>query len=130
MQRIFIGFLLLSLGSFAVSLGILSLFTSRQPDVLLPSQNAIASPRTPEMLVRVAALEKQLNDDWDDGEGWKKFGRSNMMLGRSSKAVAASSQETTPLPPSAEVNSAWHWLEQIAVERNSHRWGRPQSRRA
>jgi len=66
----------------------------------------------PQVMEMVAQLEKRLQENPKDGEGWKRLGRSYMVLGRNGDAVAAYSQAAELLPKDKDVRLA---LQQLAA---------------
>lgn len=66
----------------------------------------------PQVMEMVARLEKRLQENPNDGEGWKRLGRSYMVLGRNRDAVAAYSQAAELLPADKDVRLA---LQQLAA---------------
>lgn len=66
----------------------------------------------PQVMQMVAQLEKRLQENPQDGEGWKRLGRSYMVLGRNADAVSAYSQAAELLPKDADVRQA---LQQLAA---------------
>jgi cytochrome c-type biogenesis protein CcmH/NrfG len=64
----------------------------------------------PEVMQMVARLEKRLQDNPDDGEGWKRLGRSYQVLGRNRDAITAYSRAAELLPNDNDVNFALQQL--------------------
>jgi cytochrome c-type biogenesis protein CcmH/NrfG len=74
----------------------------------------------PQVMQMVAQLEKRLQENPQDGEGWKRLGRSYMVLGRNGDAVSAYSQAAELLPNDADVRQALQQLAAMAASGGSN----------
>jgi len=71
-----------------------------------PSMPAAAQAFPPEVLEMVARLEKRMAESPNDGEGWKRLGRSYAVMGRHSDAIQAYLKAVALLPDDAEIQAA------------------------
>lgn len=74
----------------------------------------------PEALAMVARLEGKLKDNPNDGEGWKRLGRSYMVMGRYRDAVSAYSSAAELLPDDPQVKEVIQQLAEIAGQGGRH----------
>ena len=83
---------------------------------------AVASPPDQaQILSRVAALRRRVEDRPEDLEGWKMLGRSYMSLGRFRDAVEAWSWVKKLSPRDPQAAAALDRLAKIARERGVHK---------
>ena len=75
-----------------------------------PTQSTQQFP--PEVLAMVAQLEKRMVSSPDDGLGWKRLGRSYVVMGRQSEAIQAYQKAARLLPEDEAVRDALAQLEQ------------------
>lgn len=80
------------------------------------------SPATvpPEALAMVARLEGKLEKSPNDGEGWKRLGRSYTVMGRYRDAVSAYSRASELLPNDPQVMAALQQLSELARRGGRH----------
>lgn len=74
----------------------------------------------PQVMQMVAQLEQRLQQDPSDGEGWKRLGRSYMVMGRYNEAVSAYSSAAELLPNDKDVEQALQQLAAIAAAGDKH----------
>lgn len=86
-----------------------------EPAAQAPMQNV-----PPEALAMVARLEKKLVNNPNDGDGWKRLGRSYTVMGKYSEAVSAYTSAAELLPNDNEIRQALQQLAQIAGSRGRH----------
>jgi len=70
------------------------------------SASAPAAAFPPEVMEMVARLEKRMAESPNDGTGWKRLGRSYMVMGRRDDAIAAYRKASSLLPEDADVKAA------------------------
>lgn len=135
--RILVG--LLAIVSVAASMAFAALlthpvFSNEEAGAALPAPAVAARSETPErtetprsqtpdraeILLRVEQLNRRLQADPSDGEGWKMLGRSMMVLERYAEAVSAYSQAAQIRPNDPEIRGALSQLESIAQQRGKH----------
>lgn len=82
----------------------------------------VRSPVTvpPEALAMVTRLEGKLEKTPGDGEGWKRLGRSYMVMGRNRDAVSAYSRASELLPNDPQVKAALQQLSELAALGGRH----------
>jgi cytochrome c-type biogenesis protein CcmH len=68
----------------------------------------------------VARLEQRLQQSPEDGAGWKRLGRSYMVLGRYREAVSAYTSAAELLPGDRDIQQALWQLAAIAAAGNKH----------
>jgi cytochrome c-type biogenesis protein CcmH/NrfG len=81
---------------------------------------ANGQPFPPQVMEMVTRLEQRLQQNPEDGEGWKRLGRSYMVLGRYSEAVSAYTSAAELLPRDKEIQQALQELAAIAAAGNKH----------
>lgn len=74
----------------------------------------------PEALAMVARLEGKLAKNPDDGDGWKRLGRSYMVMGRYQEAVTAYGSAANLLPDDPQIKEALQQLAEIARRGSRH----------
>lgn len=74
----------------------------------------------PQVMEMVGRLEQRLQQNPEDGAGWKRLGRSYMVLGRYSEAVSAYTSAAELLPEDKEIQQALQELAAIAAAGNKH----------
>jgi cytochrome c-type biogenesis protein CcmH/NrfG len=77
----------------------------------------------PEALAMVSRLESKLAKNPDDGDGWKRLGRSYMVMGRYQYAVSAYASAARLLPDDQQVMAALQQLAEIADRGGRHPLG-------
>ncbi len=65
----------------------------------------------PEVLEMVARLEKRMAGSPNDGNGWKRLGRSYMVMGRRNEAISAYRKAAALLPDDADIRASLQQLE-------------------
>ena len=107
-----------------LSFGGLSLYGGWQADTFLklagnndpvfaPQQETRSTQQfPPEVLAMVAQLEKRMASSPDDGIGWKRLGRSYVVMGRQGDAIDAYRKAAKLLPDDGAVREALAQLEQ------------------
>ena len=118
----FSGFsLFLLLGSFALygswqADTVLNLLSTGAAPVPSPIPKIDRSSATvpPEALAMVSRLEGKLAKNPDDGDGWKRLGRSYMVMRRYQEAVSAYSAAAKLLPDDGQIKLALQQLAEIA----------------
>lgn len=73
---------------------------------VMAQQSTAPAAFPPEVLEMVARLEKRMADSPDDGEGWKRLGRSYRVMGRRDEALSAYRKAAALLPDDADVRDA------------------------
>ncbi len=96
---------------------LLTLAGANMGEMPVVSQRSAAPPAAfpPEVLEMVARLEKRMADSPDDGEGWKRLGRSYMVMGRRDEAITAYRKAAALLPNDADIRDSLAQLETNAV---------------
>jgi cytochrome c-type biogenesis protein CcmH len=74
----------------------------------------------PQVMEMVARLEQRLQQNPEDGAGWKRLGRSYMVLGRYREAVSAYTSAAELLPGDRDIQQALWQLAAIAAAGNKH----------
>jgi cytochrome c-type biogenesis protein CcmH/NrfG len=74
----------------------------------------------PQVMEMVARLEQRLQQNPEDGAGWKRLGRSYMVLGRYREAVSAYTSAAELLPDDRDIQQALQQLAAIAAAGNKH----------
>lgn len=92
----------------------------------MPATAPSSTTVPPEALAMVTRLEGKLEKNPNDGEGWKRLGRSYMVMGRYRDAVSAYSTALELLPNDPQVREAMQQLTEIASQGDRH----PQSAEA
>lgn len=82
---------------------------SSMPMAAMPSPTP-AAVFPPEVLDMVARLEKRMMDNPDDGEGWKRLGRSYRVMGRQEEAIKAYQKAAKILPDDTDIKTALNEL--------------------
>lgn len=88
--------------------------SSRSQSRPMPATAPSSTTVPPEALAMVARLEGKLEKNPNDGEGWKRLGRSYMVMGRYRDAVSAYSTASELLPDDPQVKEAIQQLAEIA----------------
>jgi len=84
-----------------------------------PDQHQGQGQFPPQVMQMVAQLEKRLQDSPKDVDGWKRLGRSYMVMKRYSDAVTAYTQAAELAPNDGDIQSALAELASIAGSKNS-----------
>ena len=94
-----------------------------QPEPIPAAPPPAASQARPDMgtiVARVEALERRLEANPDDLDGWKMLGRSFMSLNRPREAVGAWSRAAQIAPSDPDVRSAIAQLMDLARRSGAH----------
>ena len=83
-----------------------------------PERSSATVP--PEALAMVARLEGKLEKNPNDGEGWKRLGRSYMVMGRYRDAVSVYGRASELLPNDQQVKAALQQLSEVARRGGRH----------
>lgn len=86
----------------------------------MPAAGRSSTTVPPEALAMVKRLEGKLEKNPNDGEGWKRLGRSYMVMGRYRDAVSAYSKASELLPDDPQVNEGLQQLAEIASQAGRH----------
>lgn len=85
-----------------------------QQTTLIAGSEPSSTSIPPQALAMVTRLEGKLAKNPDDGQGWKRLGRSYMVMGRYKDAVSAYSLAAELLPNDEEIKQAMQELAEIA----------------
>jgi len=85
-------------------------------DVMSTMAQPSAAAFPPEVLEMVARLEKRMVDSPNDGDGWKRLGRSYTVMGRRDEAIIAYRKAAALLPNDADISAS---LEELQVNTGS-----------
>jgi cytochrome c-type biogenesis protein CcmH len=114
----------LALCSVAVSMTAGALLTRPGPAAPAAASNPANERPDPEAIVaRVEALERRLEANPDDLDGWKMLGRSFMALDRPREAVGAWSRAAQIAPSDPDVRRALAQLMDLARRSGAHEEG-------
>jgi cytochrome c-type biogenesis protein CcmH len=123
-SRVAIGIAALAVISVVASMTAGAMLT--QPRSVPAAPPPSASPVQPDMdtiVARVEALERRLEANPDDLEGWKMLGRSLMTLHRPREAVGAWSRAAQIAPSDPDVRTALAQLMDLARRSGAHEEG-------
>lgn len=95
----------------------------RQQTTPMPKTDRSSITVPPEALAMVSRLEGKLAKNPDDGDGWKRLGRSYMVMGRYQEAVSAYSSSAELLPNDGQIKLALQQLAEIASRGGRHPQG-------
>ena len=92
----------------------------RQQAMPVSKPKSASNSVPPEALAMVARLEGKLAKNPDDGDGWKRLGRSYVVMGRYKEAVSAYSSAAELLPNDGQIKLALQELAEIASRGGRH----------
>lgn len=119
-----IAFAIAGLAVLSVAASMAAMALLKQPPISAsasaPSSSGPAQPSMDVIIARVEALERRLEADPDDLEGWKMLGRSFMAIDRPREAVGAWSRAAQLAPSDPDVRAALAQLMDLARQRGAH----------